>query len=74
MQSGRRSASYPALTGVRWPAGVWFPQPAVDMCVRTDPHDFELTLLRFEGKAPAWQGEEQFEDACTQFFPVTGKR
>lgn len=63
-----------ALTGVRQPAGVWFPEPAIEMCMRTDRYDFELTLLHFEGRPPAWQGEEMFEDVCTHFFTVAGKQ
>lgn len=72
--AARKEFGDDALTGIRQPAGVWFPEPAIEMCMRTDRYDFELTLLHFEGKAPAWQGEEQVEDACTQFFVVTDRQ
>ncbi|MEA3536991.1 ImmA/IrrE family metallo-endopeptidase [Rhizobium sp. CC-YZS058] len=57
-----------ALQGVAQPAGVWFPEPVLEMCVRSGRHDFELTLLCFEARAPALQEEEVLEDTYIRFF------
>ncbi|NKQ88699.1 hypothetical protein C3Y91_31145 [Rhizobium sp. UPM1133] len=57
-----------SLEGIQQKAGVWFPEPAFEMSMRTDRYDFELTLLHFEGKAPAYQDEDDFQDSYTQFF------
>ncbi|WP_312884142.1 ImmA/IrrE family metallo-endopeptidase [Rhizobium laguerreae] len=57
-----------SLEGIQQKAGVWFPEPVFEMCMRTDRYDFELTLLHFEGKAPAYQGEDEFQDSYTRFF------
>lgn len=59
-----------SLEGIQQKAGVWFPQPAFEMCMRTDRYDFELTLLHFEGKAPAYLAEDEFQDSYTQFFKI----
>jgi len=60
----------PPLEGTRQNAGIWFPEPTVEMCMRSDKYDFELTLLHFEGRAPAYQAEDEFEDSYTQFFKM----
>lgn len=63
-----------ALAGVRQAAGVWFPESVIEMCMRTDRYDFELTLLHFDGKGPAYQAEpEEAGDAYTQFFARRGR-
>lgn len=64
----RKPPTNESLEGVQQKAGVWFPEPAIEMCMRSDKFDFELTLLQFEGKAPAYQAEDEFEDSYTQFF------
>lgn len=57
-----------ATAGVRQKAGVWFPEPVYEMCMKTDKYDFELTLLHFEGASPAFQGEdEDTEDTYDRF-------
>lgn len=33
------------LNGIEQPAGVWFPEPVVEMCLRSDRYDQEITLL-----------------------------
>lgn len=68
--AARKAYSEGSLEGIQQNAGIWFPEPVVEMCMRTDRYDFELTLLHFEGKAPAYQAEDQFEDAYTQFFKL----
>ncbi|OWV68087.1 hypothetical protein ATY76_14370 [Rhizobium sp. R339] len=57
-----------SLEGIQQKAGVWFPEPTFEMCMRTDRYDFELTLLHLEGTAPAYQAEDEFQDSYTQFF------
>lgn len=64
----RKASSKESLEGVQQKAGVWFPEPTIEMCMRSDKYDFELTLLHFEGKAPAYQAEDEVEDSYTQFF------
>ncbi|KVK53964.1 hypothetical protein BCY90_18835 [Agrobacterium deltaense] len=66
----RKAPSKESLEGVQQKAGVWFPEPTVEMCMRSDKYDFELTLLHFEGKPPAYQAEDDFEDSYTQFFKL----
>ncbi|MGM4882672.1 ImmA/IrrE family metallo-endopeptidase [Rhizobium leguminosarum] len=70
----RKEFGEDSVTGIPQAAGVWFPEPAIEMCMRTDRYDFELTLLHFEGKAPAWQAEDELEDAYTQFFKIAEPR
>lgn len=72
--AARKTYGNESLEGVRQNAGIWFPEPVVEMCMRTDKYDFELTLLHFEGKAPAFQAEDEFEDSYTQFFKIGAPR
>ena len=53
-----RDFSQEAKAGIPQGAGVWFPEPVVEMCLRSDRYDQELTLLHFEGRGP-WEHEEQ---------------
>ncbi|MHB2264820.1 ImmA/IrrE family metallo-endopeptidase [Aliihoeflea sp. PC F10.4] len=53
-------------------AGVWFKEPVIEMCMRSDRYDQEITLLHFEDLGPRWQGEEAEDDAYDRF--VTGGR
>ncbi|MDH6650219.1 UNVERIFIED_ORG: hypothetical protein M2312_004890 [Rhizobium esperanzae] len=58
-----------AIVGVRQGAGIWFPEPVIEMCMKTDKYGFELTLLHFEGKAPAYQADgDELEDTYARFF------
>lgn len=66
----RKASSHEFLEGVQQKEGVWFPEPTIEMCMRSDKYDFELTLLHFEGKAPVYQAEDEFEDSYTQFFKL----
>lgn len=34
-------------------AGIWFPEPVLEMCIRSDRYDNEITLLQFDGLAKA---------------------
>jgi Zn-dependent peptidase ImmA (M78 family) len=44
--------------GIPQSAGVWFPEAAIEMCIRSDRYDVEYTLLHFE-KDCAWSDEEE---------------
>ncbi len=60
-----------AIAGVRQAPGVWFPEPVVEMCIKTERYGFELTLLHFEGTGPAYQADgEDLEDTYARFFKV----
>lgn len=67
--STRKVSGDEAKSGVRQTSGVWFPDAVIEMCIRTDRYDFELTLLHFEGKTSAWQAEDDEPgDSYTQFL------
>lgn len=59
-----------SLDGIRQNAGIWFQETTVEMCMRSDKYDFELTLLHFEGRASAYQAEDVVEDSYTQFLKI----
>lgn len=62
-----RDYSQEAKSRIPQGAGVWFPEPVIEMCLRSDRYDQELTLLHFEGRGP-WEHEEQaFEDSFDRF-------
>jgi hypothetical protein len=65
--SSLREFTDESLKGVRR-TGVWFGETVIEMCMRTDRYDMELTLLHFEGRGPAFQSEQYFEDTYTRFF------
>lgn len=66
----RKGSAKESLEGISQNAVVWFPERTIEMCMRSDKYDFELTLLHFEGVAPAYQAEDEFEDSYTQFFKL----
>jgi Zn-dependent peptidase ImmA (M78 family) len=51
--------------GIQQRRDVWFPEPVIEMCLRSDRYDQELTLLHFEDSGPAHQDEE--EEASDSF-------
>lgn len=53
--------------GVDQPAGVWFPEPVVEMCIRSKRYDQEMTLLHLPRSAPVHQEEELEEDTFDHF-------
>lgn len=53
-----RSFSDEARTGIPQDSGVWFPEPVIEMCLRSDRYDQELTLLHFE-RQHAWNDDEE---------------
>ena len=65
--AARRDYSSAALTGVMHQAGVWFPEPVNEMCLRSDRYDQEITLLQFESDGPRFQEEEEESDVFDHF-------
>lgn len=66
--AARRDFSDVALTGVTQQAGVWFPEPVHEMCLRSDRYDQEITLLQFEADGPCFQAEEEESDVFDHFL------
>ncbi len=64
----RRDYSDAALTGVMQQAGVWFPEPVHEMCLRSDRYDQEITVLQFEADGPRFQEEEEESDVFDHFL------
>jgi Zn-dependent peptidase ImmA (M78 family) len=65
--AARRDYSDAALTGVTQQAGVWFPEPVHEMCLRSERYDQEITLLQFEADGPRFQAEEEETDVFDHF-------
>ena len=62
-----RSFSDEAKAGIPQDTGVWFPEPVVEMCLRSDRYDQELTLLHFE-RDRAWNDDDEIiADAFDRF-------
>jgi len=65
----KREFTEEAKTGILQPIGGWnFPEPVVEMCIRSDRYDQEITLLHFEGAGPVFQAEEIEEDIFDRFI------
>ncbi|MDE0925061.1 ImmA/IrrE family metallo-endopeptidase [Aurantimonas coralicida] len=52
-----------ARSGILRPKGCWFGEPVVEMCIRSERYDQEITLLHLDDAGPKWQEEEAVEDA-----------
>ncbi|MBV5262629.1 ImmA/IrrE family metallo-endopeptidase [Pinisolibacter sp. B13] len=65
--AARRDYSDAALTGVVQQAGVWFPEPVHEICLRSDRYDQEITVLQFEADSPRFQAEEEENDVFDLF-------
>jgi Zn-dependent peptidase ImmA (M78 family) len=59
-----------AVAGVLRPAGIWFPEPTVEMCFRSERYDQEITLLHFEDTGPEFQAEEEQFDVLDRFVGI----
>lgn len=70
--AARRDYTEEAKAGISQAAGVWFPEPLVEMCIRSDRYDQELTLLHFEDAGPAFQADSQTEDTLDLFRERSG--
>ena len=64
----RREFSDEAKTGIQQERGVWFYEPHVEMCIRSDRYDLEITLLHF-GTVERWYGQSaRLEDTYERFI------
>lgn len=52
-----------ARSGILRAKGCWFDEPVVEMCIRSERYDQEITLLHLEDAGPKWQADEAVEDA-----------
>jgi len=52
-----------AVDGISQPAGVWFDEPVVEMCISSKRYEQEMTLLHLPRKEPVYQADEIDEDA-----------
>ena len=52
-----------AVDGISQPAGVWFDEPVVEMCISSKRYEQEMTLLHLPRKEPVYQADEVDEDA-----------
>jgi hypothetical protein len=57
-----------ARAGIPQDRGVWFPEPVVEMCLRSDRYDLEYTLLHFERERSWDQEEAVVTDTVDQFM------
>ncbi|RYG47613.1 ImmA/IrrE family metallo-endopeptidase [bacterium] len=51
-----------ARLGILRPGGCWFREPVVEMCIRSERYDQEITLLHLDDTGPKWQADEDVED------------
>lgn len=65
----RREFTEEALGGIEHPAGVWFPEPVVEMCLRSDRYDQEITLLHMENDRSVFQPDEEVKDSYDWISP-----
>lgn len=65
--AARRDFTDEAKMGVAQAAGVWFPEPLVEMSIRSDRYDQELTLLHFDAVSPEPWAEPEVKDTLDLF-------
>jgi Zn-dependent peptidase ImmA (M78 family) len=65
--ASRREFTDEGKTGIAQDAGVWFPEPLVEMCIRSDRYDQELTLLHFDALGAPQHTEIDTEDSPDLF-------
>ena len=65
--AAKRDYSDDSLAGITQQAGVWFPEPVHEMCLRSERYDQEITLLQFEADGPRYQPEEKITDIFDRF-------
>lgn len=64
----RRDFSEAAILGIQRPANVWFPEPAIEMCRRSERYDQEITLIHFQKEPPCFDTEERVPDVYDRFI------
>jgi hypothetical protein len=62
-----RDFSEEAKSGIAQDSGVWFPEPVIEMCLRSDRYDQEFTLLHFETAGADHCDEEAVTDSFDRF-------
>ena len=51
-----------SIAGIEQPANVWFSEPLIEMCIRSENFDQEITLLQFDRSSPKFQiGQDEFD-------------
>lgn len=65
--AARTDYSDEARQGIAQPANVWFPEPVLEMCLRSDRYDQEIILLHFENDGPHYQAEDESKDVLDLF-------
>jgi Zn-dependent peptidase ImmA (M78 family) len=65
--AARSDYSDEARQGIMQPTNVWFPEPVLEMCIRSERYDQEITLLHFESDGPRYQAEEEIVDVVDRF-------
>lgn len=63
----RRDFTEASRSGFHQSQGVWFDEPTIEMCLRSDRHDQEMTILQFDGLGPKHQDEETVQDTYDKF-------
>lgn len=59
--------NFDGTEGVKHKAGVWFDEPVLELCIRADRYDQEITLLHLDSFGPRTQSEEVVEDVFDRF-------
>jgi Zn-dependent peptidase ImmA (M78 family) len=67
--AARKDYTEATKSGFEQPVGAWgFPERLVEMCIRADKYDQEITLLHFEGTGPVlFDVETHVEDTFDRF-------
>lgn len=55
------------IDGISQPSGVWFNEPVVEMCIRSERYDQEMTLLHLPRVEPKFHANEVDEDTFDRF-------
>lgn len=55
------------VDGIKQPTGVWFNEPVVEMCIRSERYDQELTLLHLPPNEPTFHADEVVKDSFDRF-------
>ena len=67
--AAQRDFTEEAKIGIQRPLGAWhFPESVLEMCIRSERYDQELTLLQFEGQSAAFHDDEPLHDTFDQFI------
>ncbi len=55
------------VDGICQNSGVWFDEPVVEMCIRSERYDQEMTLLHLPRKEPVFHADEVDDDVFDRF-------